>query len=238
MRPLAQGHRAHNVVWPWLALVAVVAMLAARAYLMVLEPPLRSEFLFHWGVIPVNVAETLRQPWWLWPGRELVSLFSALLVHGSWLHLLGNLAYLWVFGIPLERYVGHVGFLLVFLVAGGLTNLLLVLQVPELATPVIGASGGVSAVIGCYLALFPNRRIGVYLPLGLYMQYVSMPSLLVIGSWFALQVAYTVFGPVSEQIAWRVHVEGFVAGVLAALLLWVVSTRVRLHVQQVARERI
>jgi len=238
MRSRSRRHRAQKVVWPWLTLLAVLAMLATRTYLLLLEPALRSEFLFHWGVIPVNVIELLQQPWWLWPGREVASLVSALLVHGSWLHLLGNLAYLWVFGIPLERYVGHAGFLFVFLLAGGLTNLLLVLQVPELATPVIGASGGVSAVVGCYLGLFPGRRIGVYLPLGLYLQYISMPSLLVIGSWFALQVAYTVFGPVAEQIAWRVHVQGFVAGIVGALLLWVVSARVRLHVRQVALERI
>ena len=238
MDGISPRHRAHKVVWPWLTLLAVLAMLGIRVYLLLLEPPHRSEFLFHWGVVPVNVLELLSQPVSLWPGLELASLFSALLVHGSWPHLLGNLADLWVFGIPLERYVGHAGFLFVFLFAGGLTNLLLVLQVPGLATPVIGASGGVSAVIGCYLTLFPSRRIGVYLPLGLYLQYVSIPSLLVIGSWFVLQVAYTVFGPVAEQIAWRVHVEGFVAGILGGLLLWLVSARVRLHVQQVARDRI
>ncbi|NIV20409.1 MAG: rhomboid family intramembrane serine protease, partial [Gammaproteobacteria bacterium] len=75
---------------------------------------------------------------------------------------------------------------------------------------VIGASGAVSAVVGASLGLFPRRRIGLYLPLGLYVQFVRVPALLVIGSWFTLQLVYSVVGPISGAMAWWTHLAGFV----------------------------
>jgi len=91
------------------------------------------------------------------------------------------------------------------------------LQLPELDRAVIGASGGVSAIIGIFLGLFPTRKIGLWLPLGLFLQFARIPALLVIGSWFTLQVVYTVFGPTTGAVAWWTHVAGFVTGLLAAL---------------------
>jgi len=77
-----------------------------------------------------------------------------------------------------------------------------------------------------YLGLFPTRRIGLWLPLGLFLQFARIPALLVIGSWFTLQVLYTVFGPMSDAVAWRTHVAGFVAGVLVALMIRLFSDKV------------
>ncbi|MDT8449473.1 MAG: rhomboid family intramembrane serine protease [Wenzhouxiangellaceae bacterium] len=153
----------------------------------------------------------------------LLKLVSALFAHSTWLHLGGNLAYLWVFGIPVERALGHLRFLSAFVLIGAFSNLFVALQVPELERSVIGASGGVSAIIGIYLGLFPARRIGVWLPLGLFLQFARIPALLVIGSWFTLQLLYTVFGPMSGAVAWWTHVAGFVAGLLAALALRAVA---------------
>jgi membrane associated rhomboid family serine protease len=86
-------------------------------------------------------------------------------------------------------------------------------------TPVIGASGGVSALIGIYLGLFPVSRMGLWLPLGLYLQFARVPAILVIGSWFTLQLIYTVFGGQDGAVAWWAHIAGFVAGVVVAILL-------------------
>jgi len=145
-----------------------------------------------------------------------VGLVTALFVHGSAWHLGGNLAYLWVFGIPVERAIGALRFLVAFLVLGGLANLSVVLGTPDLDRIVVGASGGVSAIIGLYLGLFPTRRIGLWLPLGLFLQFARIPALLVIGSWFTLQLLYWVFGPMSGAVAWWTHVAGFFAGLGAA----------------------
>jgi membrane associated rhomboid family serine protease len=109
--------------------------------------------------------------------------------------------------------------LCLFLLGGALANLMVTLRVPDLAAPIIGASGAVSAVVGAYLGLFPARRIGMLLPLGLYLQFARVPAVLVIGSWFTLQLVYTVLGPITGVVAWWTHLAGFTLGLIFALLV-------------------
>jgi membrane associated rhomboid family serine protease len=154
--------------------------------------------------------------WWDVPALSLV---TALFVHASWLHLLGNLAYLWVFGIKVEQGLGAVATLVVFVLGGALANVIVALRLPQLETPIIGASGAVSAVVGTYLGLFPRRRIGLFLPLGVYLQFARVPALLVIGSWFTLQLLYTAFGPINAAVAWWTHLAGFALGLSFALMV-------------------
>jgi len=171
------------------------------------------------GALPADLSRVLSRPQGGWTDRRLLSLFSALFIHASWLHLLGNMIYLWVFGIPLERRLGWAGMLLLFMLGGALANLMVTLRAPHLASPIIGASGAVSAVVGAYLGLFPGRRIGMLLPLGLYLQFARVPAVLVIGSWFTLQLVYTVFGPITGVVAWWTHLAGFTLGLIFALLV-------------------
>lgn len=153
--------------------------------------------------------------WWNYPA---VTVFSAIFLHASWVHLAGNLAYLWVFGIPVEQRLGTAGMIVLFLLGGALANVIVALQLGNLDAPIIGASGAISTVVGTYLGLFPTRRIGLFLPLGLYLQFAQVPSILVIGSWFTLQLLYTVFGPINAAVAWWTHLAGFALGLSIALL--------------------
>ncbi len=170
------------------------------------------------GVLPSQLAQVFDQPLAGWADLQLISLVSALFIHASWLHLLGNMVYLWVFGMPVERRLGGLGMLVVFVLGGALANLFVAMRLPELTFPIIGASGAISAVVGAYLVLFPSRRIGMLLPLGLYLQFARVPSVLVIGSWFTLQLVYTVLGPTSGIVAWWTHMAGFALGLMFALL--------------------
>jgi len=170
------------------------------------------------GVLPSQLAQVFDQPLAGWADLQLISLISALFIHASWLHLLGNMVYLWVFGMPLERRLGGLGMLAVFVLGGALANLFVAMRLPELTFPIIGASGAISAVVGAYLVLFPSRRIGMLLPLGLYLQFARVPAVLVIGSWFTLQLVYTVLGPTSGIVAWWTHMAGFALGLMFALL--------------------
>jgi len=170
------------------------------------------------GVHPNQLIQILQLPVSDWADDQLLTLFSALFIHTNWLHLVGNMVYLWVFGIPLERRLGWLGMLLVFLVGGALANLSVSLRLPDIASAIIGASGAVSAVVGAYLALFPFRRIGMLLPLGLYLQFARIPSVLVIGSWFTLQLVYSLAGPITGIVAWWTHMAGFTLGLIFALL--------------------
>jgi membrane associated rhomboid family serine protease len=170
------------------------------------------------GVLPSQLAQIFEQPLAGWADLQLISLISALFIHASWLHLLGNMVYLWVFGMPLERRLGGLGMLVVFVLGGALANMFVAMRLPELTFPIIGASGAISAVVGAYLVLFPSRRIGMLLPLGIYLQFARVPSVLVIGSWFTLQLVYTVLGPTSGIVAWWTHMAGFALGLMFALL--------------------
>ena len=211
---------------PWMVIVISALALAVMSSTLVVPETMGDEWIDFWGFRPSRILQLLSGDPGLGESLGLVSLVSALFAHSTWLHLAGNIAYLWVFGIPVERALGHLKFVGVFLLLGALANLFVALSIPELDRTIIGASGGVSAVIGVYLGLFPTRRIGLWLPLGLFLQFARIPALLVIGSWFTLQVLYTVFGPMSDAVAWRTHVAGFVAGLLVALVIRMFSRRV------------
>jgi len=217
-----------GAAYPWTVVAISVATSMLLLSYLVLDAPASRLWIEFWGFKPESVMESLSEARLDGRNPELLSLVTALFTHTSGLHLAGNLAYLWVFGIPVERGIGHIRFLLIFLVFGTFSNLFVVLQIPDLDRYIIGSSGGVSAVVGAYLGLFPTRRIGLWLPLGLFLQFARIPALLVIGSWFTLQLLYTVFGPMSGAVAWWTHVAGFVAGLAAAVALRMISGRITL----------
>lgn len=149
---------------------------------------------------------------------SVLRLFSGLFLHADWVHLLGNLIFLLIFGLPAERAMGGARCLLLFLLGGAFSNLAAVLAIGAPDRVVIGASGAVSSLIGAYLALFPGARLGVVLPLGLFLQFVRVPAFLLIGMWALLQLGFAYSGPAFGAVAWPAHVAGFVFGVLFALL--------------------
>ena len=158
---------------------------------------------------------------WLAALRDgsVLRLFTALFLHADWAHLLGNLAFLLIFGLPAERAMGPWRFLLLFLCGGAMANLAAVFSIANPDRVVIGASGAVSAVIGAYLALFPGARLGVVLPLGLFLEFVRAPAFLLIGIWAALQVIFMYAGPAFGAVAWAAHIAGFLFGILFALVV-------------------
>lgn len=203
---------------PWVVIgVTLLCVLAKLAYTLL--GPLQQQIMIEAaGAAPSGTAAMLAQPLRLWLDHGLSSLFTALFVHSSWAHLAGNLVYLWVFGIKVEQRVGALFMAGVFFLGGALAHVVVAMQVPGMSAPVIGASGAVSAVVGAYLGLFPSSHIGLFLPLGLYLQFARVPALLVIGSWFTLQLVYTAFGPITGAVAWWTHLAGFVLGLMFALV--------------------
>jgi membrane associated rhomboid family serine protease len=183
-----------------------------------LSPLLQQAMIDVLGMRPAAIDQLLDKSFTSWWDVPALSLVTALFVHASWLHLLGNLAYLWVFGIKVEQGLGALAMLAVFVLGGALANVIVALRLPQLETPIIGASGAISVVVGAYLGLFPRRRIGLFLPLGVYLQFARVPALLVIGSWFTLQLLYTAFGPINAAVAWWTHLAGFALGLSFALM--------------------
>ncbi len=205
-------------LFPWVTLTIFLFCSGAKLLHSGMSPLAQSVVLELGGMLPSKLALVFSQPFTAWADYQLLTLVSALFIHASWLHLLGNMVYLWVFGMPLERRLGGLGMVVVFIFGGALANLFVAMRLPDLTSPIIGASGAVSAVVGAYLGLFPFRRIGMLLPLGLYLQFARVPAVLVIGSWFTLQLVYTVLGPITGIVAWWTHMAGFALGLIFALL--------------------
>jgi membrane associated rhomboid family serine protease len=140
-----------------------------------------------------------------------------LFLHADWAHLLGNLLFLLIFGWPAERAMGPWRFLVVFLLGGAVANLAAAIAIGTPDRLIIGASGAVSALIGAYLALFPGARLGLVVPLGLFLQFVKVPAALLIGVWALLQLVFTFIGPAFGAVAWSAHLAGFAFGGAFAL---------------------
>jgi membrane associated rhomboid family serine protease len=180
-------------------------------------PALRQGAALDWGVLSGGLDSLTAWREALADGSVL-RLFSALFLHADWIHLLGNLVFLLIFGLPAERVMGGWRFLVLFLLGGAVANLAAVLAIGAPDRVIIGASGAVSAVIGAYLALFPGARLGVVLPLGLFLEFVRVPASLLIGVWVLLQVVFAYSGPAFGAVAWPAHIAGFLFGVVFALL--------------------
>ncbi|QDH68855.1 rhomboid family intramembrane serine protease [Marilutibacter alkalisoli] len=166
--------------------------------------------LLEWGALSGGLAASSGGGW--------QRLFTALFLHADWVHLLGNLVFLLIFGLPAERSMGAWRLLLVFFLGGAVANLAATIAIHTPDGLIIGASGAVSALIGAYLALFPNAKLGVVLPLGLYLQFVRVPAPLLIGIWAVMQILFTWFGPAFGAVAWSAHLAGFAFGGVFALV--------------------
>lgn len=199
--------------FPWVTMLLVALCVAGFVALYLLSMPQRMYLIGRWGLIPSRLWQGG------WHSREALSLVTALFVHASWLHLLGNMAFLMIFGVPTERAMRWRLYAALFLVGGIVANLVGALSIAEVNQAIVGCSGAVSAVMGAYLALFPRARLGIVLPLGAYFEFVRAPALLLIGMWVLLQLLFTWAGPSFGAVVWWTHIAGFVFGLVAAALL-------------------
>jgi membrane associated rhomboid family serine protease len=208
--------RQHRLIL-WATPLLFAALWLSYVVAALRAPPGSIATALDWGVLTggLDSADAWRRA--LVDGSVL-RLFSGLFLHADWIHLLGNLVFLLIFGLPAERTMGGWRLLLLFLLGGAFSNLAAVLVIGAPDRVVIGASGAVSSLIGAYLALFPGARLGVVLPLGLFLQFVRVPAFLLIGMWALLQLGFAYSGPAFGAVAWPAHVAGFVFGVLFALL--------------------
>lgn len=204
--------------WQWATLLLVCLCVLCFLGLASLPLTQRLAVLQEWGTVPANVFDAHEPLWPQLTDPSLLRLFTALFIHVTWLHLLSNLLFLVIFGLPGERALGSVRFLLLFVVGGVVANLIGALSLAGVRLPIIGCSGAVSAVVGTYVALFPRARLGFVLPLGLYLQFVRVPAYLLIGIWVLLQLMFSYAGASYGAYVWWAHIGGFVFGVAFALL--------------------
>ena len=151
------------------------------------------------------------------PGRQPSNLLFSMFLHGSWMHLLGNMWFLWLFGNNIEDSMTRSRFLAFYLLCGFAAALAQVMADPNSEVPMVGASGAISGVMGAYLVLFPRVRVFTLVPLGFFITTLALPAWVMLIYWAFLQVAGGVTSVVGEQaggVAFWAHLGGFIAGVV------------------------
>jgi membrane associated rhomboid family serine protease len=144
-----------------------------------------------------------------------LSILTSMFLHGGWMHLIGNMLYLWIFGNNIEDAMGHVRFVVFYLLCGLAAALAQAVQDPASTVPMIGASGAIGGVLGGYLMLFPRAHVLVLIPLGFFLTTVRVPALVVLGLWFVLQFVQSALSAGQPGgVAYWAHIGGFVAGVV------------------------
>jgi membrane associated rhomboid family serine protease len=174
------------------------------------------KFVFQWGAIPYQImtGETLYGPS---PVPVYFTPISSMFLHGGFLHIFGNMLYLWIFGNNIEDTLGHLRFLFFYLVCGLCAALTQVLSNPNSTVPMIGASGAVAGILGAYLLLFPGARVLTLFFIIIFIKLIRLPAVIVLGFWFFLQLLGVMGGSISN-VAFFAHIGGFIAGLLLVMV--------------------
>jgi membrane associated rhomboid family serine protease len=194
--------------------VVTYALIALNVLFFFVELSAGEPFIDRWAFIPRRFGMD--------PAGTIPTIFTAMFMHAGWLHLGGNMLYLWIFGDNIEDRFGPVKFLIFYLACGIAATLAQYYVSPGSRIPNVGASGAIAGVLGAYLLMFPHARVRVLV----YNQIVAMPAILVLGFWIALQIfagAGALFTTAQSEdvggVAYMAHVGGFVAGLLLTYLL-------------------
>jgi membrane associated rhomboid family serine protease len=168
----------------------------------------------YYGFVPHELIVSLTSQWTLVP-YNVMTIFTSMFLHGGFLHLAGNMLYLWIFGNNIEDALGHVRFIFFYVVSGIIAAAFQFLYDPSSNVPMIGASGAISGVLGAYLVLYPYARIKTLLIIIIFFKVVELPAILLLTIWFFMQVLYSTS---MDGVAWYAHIGGFIFGLLTAKL--------------------
>jgi membrane associated rhomboid family serine protease len=148
----------------------------------------------------------------------LLTLLTCVFLHGGWMHFLGNMWFLHIFGDNVEDRFGHVGYLLFYLLAGLAASFVHLASDPSSPIPTIGASGAIAGVMGGYMLLYPKSQVLTIIPIVIFLQIITVPAPVFLGIWFVLQFFQGTFGA-AEGVAWWAHIGGFAFGAIVAWVL-------------------
>ena len=192
--------------------IVTLLIIAANAWVFLLELGGGDAFVAQWAVIPAAIAS----------GSGWITLITSMFLHGSWLHILGNMVFLWAFGPVIEDAMGRVRYLAFYLIGGVVAMLAQVAASPGSTVPCLGASGAIAAVMGAFIVMYPRDRIRSVLWILIFIRVTYIPAILLIGVWFVIQLldAGAVARVQTGGVAYLAHVGGFVFGVVTARL-WV-----------------
>lgn len=214
------GERRH---FPYVNYTLIVINILAFLYEVMQPDAQLIRFITQWGAVPNEIVTGTDLPPTI--GVPIyVTLLTSIFLHGGWLHLGGNMLYLWVFGDNVENAFGPVKYLLFYLVCGVAATAAQIAIDPTSTIPTVGASGAIAGVMGAYLVMFPGATVRTLVFLFVFVTVVYLPAILVIGIWFILQLVNGVTSlgaPMQDSggVAFFAHIGGLIAGALLALVL-------------------
>jgi membrane associated rhomboid family serine protease len=202
--------------------VVTYLLIGANAAVFVVELSLGrglNDFIFSYGVVPSRLVDDLRAVHL----AGTLPLFSSMFLHGGWMHLVGNMLFLHVFGDNVEDQFGHAPFLAFYVLAGIAAALTQTVASASSTVPMVGASGAIAGVLGAYVLIFPMAKVTTLIPIIIFFQIVELPAFLFLGLWFAMQVLSGVLalgiGSDAGGVAWWAHIGGFAVGATLAPVL-------------------
>ena len=195
-----------------------MAIIVLNVLIFLYTGPLGNEYILasvegNFGLVPLELLHPDAAAGFV---AEPLTLITYAFLHGSWMHLIGNMLFMWVFADNIEDAYGYVGFAIFFILCGVVGGLTHVFMMPNSPNPLIGASGAVSGVLAAYLVLYPRARVWV---LPFFPVPIPLPAILVLGGWFLLQVYHVAAAKAGEDIAWWAHIGGFAFGLVITLIL-------------------
>ena len=229
MMPLSDDNRGRRstpvVTWVLIALNVLVFL-----YELTLGESGLNQFYIDYGIIPREISN----------GQDLWTLLTSMFLHGGWLHIAGNMLFLWVFGDNVEDVMGHARYLVFYLLCGVAAGLSQVVIDPNSTVATIGASGAISGLLAAYIVCFPKGRVLTGVFVGFLITTFMLPAWMMIGYWIVLQVISGVvsLGPDTSAtgggVAFFAHIGGFVAGLI---LVWPFRQKDRVEHQRASRAR-
>jgi membrane associated rhomboid family serine protease len=189
--------------------VATATIILVNAVVFLLELMGGDTFVKQWSVIPADIVA----------GRHWVTILTAMFMHGGWMHILGNMVFLWAFGPEVEDAMGPLPYLVFYLVSGLVASLAQIIAMPGSTVPNLGASGAIAGVMGAFLITYPRDQIKTVLFFGWFARVTLIPAALLIGLWFLIQL-FSQVGAVADVdtggVAYMAHVGGFIFGMATA----------------------
>lgn len=199
--------------FPLVTILLILINSIVFIYQLLLGPQSEKMFVASFSLIPARLFSPASAPQGAVPVG--VTLFTSMFLHGGFLHIAGNMLYLWIFGNNVEDAMDRVRFIAFYLICGLAAAFTHALTAKTSIVPMIGASGAISGVLGAYLLLYPRARVLTLVPLGFYISTIEVPAMFVLGFWFVLQfLNATLSSGIGGGVAWYAHVGGFVAGML------------------------
>jgi len=178
---------------------------------------------YQWGIVPCSFTGTCPARLRMLGHPNYLTLLSSMFLHGGWMHIIGNMWSLWIFGDNVEDRMGRVGFLCFYLLSGLAAGALHIAFNSSSRVPTVGASGAIAGVMGAYLLLFPYARVVTLVPIFIFLQTIELPAVAFLGFWFLTNLlsgvgSLTAHAP-AGGVAWWAHIGGFLVGVLWAFPL-------------------